>query len=1016
MIGSLWTGISGLSSFQSALDNESNNIANVNTVGYKASRISFADQMYQDSIGKGSKVIEAEKLYEQGSLKVTGIEYDMALNGEGFFTVKSTNSRGTAENYYTRAGNFRMGDNGTLQDATGNEVQGWVMQDIDPQNDVVTTNPNHKTFTSDYTELLSSKIINHSNYIETITAKATDYTQTAKADSSVIFEGAGWKSESSKISDVETLIINYTSWLEKLQDNPDGPSASSTAQISQINFESNSDGIINKEGDQIYVYIDGNKYSQNYISSTASQEFKMELYDYDQSLPLSDQIGYADPSGTLTDDESALYDREYSRIETYKALADTISNEIPGLRAYMVNESGGSNSDVLEDSDNFELSTNIIDMQKGIIQIESLIPGVSFNITEVGETSGTTTLEGSYQTSTLAVEGSGRGALESARDALAEAISGKQQDVYTPEDLNLDGTEKDFNYKITIYDKELDRNVTIPEDNSTSEDIYTVLTNITTVDDMVERINSSSEFSKYIEAININDNLVIQTLDHNYDVEFTGELTESPGLGINLNEVVDNGSYEFTINVDGTPETFTINTSDTFSDEEIYNEISSQIDIYNASATNKLKVSSLYEGFFRIYPDDSDISLNGSSVSITSETLPPNPTVSAVPTYDPTEMEESQITIGTVTAGDTYSFNILGETISYTASGTPDIDEIRDGLIDEINSNLNLIGKVTATGSGSTIDLQQITLTDPDNPTGLLISSGTNTTSSVTSSFDAGDRQNINITFTPALDSSYSSSVFTLNVEGVDLEVMTSQTPTVTELATLLQNEVAQNNDLSSKIEISTDGTYITITRRNDEYGTVAFSTTPSLAVSSLQDPLDDFQTVTYSISSSNEFTPLEKNYDYSGRQGAGAEFIEIVNTVNQTSTQDSIQLKLNTLGITDSAFGEFSVDDTGVVTMKQDGAEFAIGQVSIALFTDTRGLDAIGDNLLAKTNESGEPIYNLNNDDMGKIESNALELSTADLSESLVNLMVFQRAFEASSKSITTADDILNTLINMKK
>ena len=65
MIGALWTGISGLASQQSALDNESNNIANVNTVGYKASRVSFADLMYQDSIGKGSSVTGAEKQYSR---------------------------------------------------------------------------------------------------------------------------------------------------------------------------------------------------------------------------------------------------------------------------------------------------------------------------------------------------------------------------------------------------------------------------------------------------------------------------------------------------------------------------------------------------------------------------------------------------------------------------------------------------------------------------------------------------------------------------------------------------------------------------------------------------------------------------------------------------------------------------------------------------------------------------------------------------------------------------------------
>ena len=101
MISALWTGIAGLSSQQTALDNESNNIANVNTVGYKASRVSFADLMYQDSIGKGSSVTNAEKQYTQGSLNLTGSSYDLALDGDGFFVVSNKNFSGTSENYYT---------------------------------------------------------------------------------------------------------------------------------------------------------------------------------------------------------------------------------------------------------------------------------------------------------------------------------------------------------------------------------------------------------------------------------------------------------------------------------------------------------------------------------------------------------------------------------------------------------------------------------------------------------------------------------------------------------------------------------------------------------------------------------------------------------------------------------------------------------------------------------------------------------------------------------------------------
>ncbi len=208
MIGALWTGISGLASQQIALDNESNNIANVNTVGYKASRVSFADLMYQNSIGKGSTVTSAEKQYTQGSLNLTGSSYDMALNGDGFFVVKDVSTTGTSETYYTRAGNFRMGDNGTLQDASGNEVQGWAMSTIDTENDVVSTNSNLTSFNSDFTSIAGNQIIQFSNKIVTYAAKTTDYTSSAESDPDEL-TGSGIKTMSTKISDIEALISEY---------------------------------------------------------------------------------------------------------------------------------------------------------------------------------------------------------------------------------------------------------------------------------------------------------------------------------------------------------------------------------------------------------------------------------------------------------------------------------------------------------------------------------------------------------------------------------------------------------------------------------------------------------------------------------------------------------------------------------------------------------------------------------------------------------------------------------------
>lgn len=743
MIGALWTGISGLSSQQQALDNESNNIANVNTIGFKSSRISFADQMYQDRIGKGSKILDAEKLYTQGNLKLTGVDYDMALSGEGFFTVANTRATGTTENFYTRAGNFRMGDNGTLQDSAGNEVQGWMMTAIDTAKDVTSTNPNVNVFTNDYTKLLSSKIIKHSTYVETITAKATDYTQTAKGDSESVFNGAGYKSKSSKISDIEEAIKDYATWLQRLSEEPDGASATSTAQVSHINFKtSDSDALVSKEGEEIYVFIDGVKKSQTFISTTATDQWIKDFYvDAAANAPFGDAYlaDYSLPAtgtfstpptdaeiATLTSDQRDTFNMIASRIETYKGLANKISDEVPGLVAHMSDEGGGTNNDVLELDDTLTPNSHdLYQMSKGIIQIKSLIPGQEFTISEVGESSGNTTVQGNYLTTIEAKKGEGIGALESSKDALSKLITGKQRDVYTTTDLSLakDGSvTKDFTYGITIYDKELKQSVPIPNDGATPPNALNIhLDGVTSIDDIVAAINDSSRITysaedgttstitnnlpDHIVAKNINGNLVIETLDENYDVEFTGSM-----------KIAD------------------------------------------------------------------------------------------------------------------------------------------DHTTDTAGANLTAV------------------------------------------------------------------------------------------------------------------------------------------------------------------YTPLDKNSDYSGRQGAGAEFIELINKVDQTATKGSLQLRLDTLGISDSAFGEFSVDSTGLIMMKQDGADFAIGQVAIALFNNNRGLNPSGDNLLAKTNESGEPIYNLNNDKTAKVEGKTLELSTADLSESLVNLMVFQRAFEANAKSITTSDQLLNTLINLKR
>ncbi|MCR4790086.1 MAG: flagellar hook protein FlgE [Treponemataceae bacterium] len=143
MMRSLYSGVSGMQNHQTRLDVIGNNIANVNTTGFKRGRVNFQDMISQQmsgaasptnevggvnpkEVGLGMSIASIDTIFTQGNLQSTGISTDVAIQGNGFFIMQNGE-----KTYFTRAGNFGVDKEGTLVNpANGMRVQGWMAEEV----------------------------------------------------------------------------------------------------------------------------------------------------------------------------------------------------------------------------------------------------------------------------------------------------------------------------------------------------------------------------------------------------------------------------------------------------------------------------------------------------------------------------------------------------------------------------------------------------------------------------------------------------------------------------------------------------------------------------------------------------------------------------------------------------------------------------------------------------------------------------------------------------------------------
>ena len=173
MMRSLWTGATGMVAQQLNIDVISHNLANVNTIGFKKGRAEFEDLMYQNSkiagsitgtagdqrlptgiqVGLGVRPTTVHKFFSQGDYQNTNNQLDMAIEGAGFFQVEVN-----GELLYTRAGAFKLNQDGTVVSANGYVLQPEFTVPPEAKSIVITENGHIAALDGNSQELAASDI------------------------------------------------------------------------------------------------------------------------------------------------------------------------------------------------------------------------------------------------------------------------------------------------------------------------------------------------------------------------------------------------------------------------------------------------------------------------------------------------------------------------------------------------------------------------------------------------------------------------------------------------------------------------------------------------------------------------------------------------------------------------------------------------------------------------------------------------------------------------------------------
>ena len=921
----LFSGVSGLNTLGSSMSVIGDNIANVNTIGFKSARSTFETLLAQSitgaggtsQVGRGVALSAVDASFSQGSFESTNEATDMAIGGSGFFMVRSPET-GV---FYTRAGHFQFDEEGYLVNPSGYRVQGWILE-------------------PDQSEPRGA--------ITDIQINATSSSPNATEEVNIAVN-----------LDTDSLFI----------ENP-GTIESSVETTSGFIFR---DGV-----NDVLDWTDGSggPYSVDLISGTYFEE---------DTVYTGEQVAQVVQSA-LNDVSTVEYTVDYNAEENvFTILHDDAANSIF--------DSGGLANETLGLS---TAADTTIGTGETLTSAET-----AFNI-----------ISDENDSFRIAIDGG---------DFVSVALDGG---VYSIVELR---TELEDSINDALQD----------DGQSVTADVRYIDESNRSVFQITSSSRGATSSSVQLQALSESENNFLPSINMtDYDIHYGQESNgySEPGYTESREENFSRFTFQTgnndVINVtnDGAGNSGTVSliTDGGATSDELYSGD-------EAAAYIETALESLGGGDFDVSYDS-----NTNRFTITNNAAATNATIAwsdatstAAATLGFNENDDIGAGGGSERSDDSIAFNIItgeNDELEIIVNGTPgDTSEpsvtvtIDDGvytgvsLARELEEEINVA--LAAAGKSDTVDVTF----DEGNGRFRIASSDLGSDSTL---------QILNIDTTTLRDLVGGTLRIDDDTSNVGQGIRVDEPDDTSNYSTslVLYDSLGNQHTVTyyfRKANVADDGSTTTwewfayVPASDTASGEAEFQARGTLTFN--QQGLLTGQTGNWMTEQADGSTGV--GFDF----GSGAEpqqEVEIdFGLLSGTNLSTQFAAPSSTIYQTQDGFGsgflqDVSVDADGVISGNySNGQVLFLARVALADFTNPWGLSREGGNLFSETRSSGQPITGTaGSAGLGKIAPNSLEQSNVDLSQEFVNMIIQQRGFQANSRIITTTDDLLAEVLNLKR